>query len=205
MTYSINNMAKARRPAPLPVAADEGRAISVVAIDGSPTGGGRTRAALEAVSAAAQAFGGTVETLGLAEPQGQERALEALERSDAVILGAPVYRAAAASPLKQLLDAIPRSADELRSPLLAKPVAIVHTGASLHHFLALDSLRAVLAGFFAAYVVPPGLYVPREAFADTGVLNEPYASQASVQGAAVVELAELLRNGVAVSAVRPQA
>ncbi len=179
-------------------------ACSVLALDASPAGGGRTRAAVEAVSAAAAGLGGVVETIGLAEPDGQAYALAALPGADAIVLGAPVYRAAAAAPLKQLLDLIPRYPDG-RSPLRAKAVAIVQTGASLHHFLALDGLRNVLAGFFAAHVLPPGLYVPKEGFADDGSLAEPYARHAAVQGAALIELARAVQAGDALRAVGPQA
>ncbi len=197
MTYSIKNEStEANRPE---------ASIAVLAVDGSPSGGGRTRAAIEAVAAAAQDAGGRAETIGLAEGDGPDRVLLALDAADAIIIGAPVYRAAAAAPLKQLLDLLPRDNIDRRSPLLAKPVVIVATGASLHHFLALDSLRNVLAGFFAAHVVPPGLYVPREGFDDSGALGEPYASQAAAQGAALVELARLIEPGSALASVRPQA
>jgi FMN reductase len=179
-------------------------AIAIVAVDGSPTGAGRTRTAIEAVARAGEPFGARVETIALADPAGPERALQALETADAVVFGAPVYRAAAAAPLKQLLDLIPRDNVERRSPLAAKPVAIVQTGASLHHFLALDTLRNVLAGFFAAHVVAPGLYVPREGFGELGLL-EPYAWHARTQGEALLELTRAVNAGVALAAVRPQA
>jgi FMN reductase len=178
--------------------------ITILAVDGSPTGGGRTRTAIEAVARAGEPFGARVETIALAEPDGPERALQALESADALVFGAPVYRAAAAAPLKQLLDLIPRDNLERRSPLAAKPVAIVQTGASLHHFLALDGLRNVLAGFFAAHVIAPGLYVPRDGFGESGLL-EPYAAQAQTQGEALVELTFAVNAGVALAAVRPQA
>jgi FMN reductase len=123
-----------------------------------------------------------------------------------VILASPVYRASFATPLKQLLDAIPRAGtDPPESPLTAKAVAVVYTGASLHHFLAVDSLRGVLAGFFAAHVVPPGLYVPRAGFDEDLDLVEPYARQAHLQGAALVELAHALRRSPVLRSLRPQA
>jgi FMN reductase len=180
----------------------------VVALDGSPAGGGRTNAAIAAITSAAAESGATVETIALGdgEPGGTDRALAALAPADAIVLGAPVYRAASATPLKQLLDLIPRSNDEERtSPLAGKAVAIVHTGASLHHFLSLDALRDVLAGFFAAHVVPPGLYVPRAGFGDDSALLEPYADQARRQGQALVELAGLLRNSAMLRSLRPHA
>jgi FMN reductase len=179
----------------------------VIAIDGSPTAGGRTRAALDAVSSAVVDAGASLETIALGgDGVGVEHAVEALAGADAVVLASPVYRASSATPLKQLLDAIPRSGTApLESPLSGKAVAIVYTGASLHHFLALDSLRSVLAGFFAAHVVPPGLYVPREAFDEDLKLRDPYADHAHRQGAALVELAYTLRRSPVLRSLRPQA
>jgi FMN reductase len=195
MTYLIKNASREDLLAPT--------ALHALVIDGSPSGGGRTAAALAEVGAAAAAA--VITTVGLSEADGHEQALAALEEADAVVLGAPVYRAAAAAPLKALLDAIPRDVQTRTSPLAGKAVAIVQTGASLHHFLALDSLRNVLAGFFAAHVVPPGLYVPRDGFAEDGKLAEPYASAAADQGAALAALARALRSDDALSTLRPQA
>lgn len=180
---------------------------TVLAIDGSPTAGGRTRAALDAVSSAAVDAGASLERIELgAAGAGVEPAIEALAGADAVVLASPVYRASSATPLKQLLDTIPRSGTAPpESPLSGKAVAIVYVGASLHHFLALDSLRSVLAGFFAAHVVPPGLYLPREAFDEDLGLRDPYADHARLQGAALVELAYALRRSPVLRSLRPQA
>jgi hypothetical protein len=50
---------------------------------------------------------------------------------------------------------LPRgSFDGAAQALRAKRVAIAATGATAHHLLALDSIAAILRGFFAAYVVP---------------------------------------------------
>ena len=62
----------------------------------------------------------------------------------------------------------------------------------------------MLAGFFAAHVIAPGLYVPRDGFGESGLL-EPYAAQARTQGQALVELTLAVNAGVALAAVRPQA
>jgi FMN reductase len=197
MTYSVNIVKKKFEPETV-------RRVAVLSIDGSPSGGGRTLASLEVLAGFVDAAGGAAEIVSLAEAEGFDRALAALDEVDAVVLGAPVYRAAAAAPLKQLLDLIPRDRDG-RSPLSAKPVMIVQTGASLHHFLALDGLRSVLGGFFAAHVIPPGLYVPRDAWSEDGRLDDVYADQASTQARALVELARLLEPGSALASVRPQA
>jgi FMN reductase len=171
--------------------------MRVVAVDGSPAGGGRTAAAVRAVA-------GT-EPLTLVET-GIEAAIDAVDRAGAVVLGSPIYRASFAHPLKQLLDQLPRGMwGETRAPLQGKAVCIVATGASLHHFLALDDLRNVLAGFFAAHVVPPGLYVPREGFTDGGQLTPPYAEQAALQAQALRELATALAGADALRRLTPQA
>ena len=182
--------------------------LAVLAVDASPTRGGHTRAALDGVSAAAAAAGASVETLGAGDERGDgvEAVIERLPATDALILASPVYRASFAAPLKRLLDAVPRAAGTPPdSPLSGKAVAIVFTGASLHHFLALDPLRSMLAGFFAAHVVPPGLYVPRDGFNDTLGLLDPYADQARRQGEALVELARVLRASTVLASLRPQA
>lgn len=181
--------------------------VAVLAVDASPTRGGRTRAALDAVSSAAAQAGAVVETIGLGDGgSGLQPVLSALASAEAVVLASPVYRASFAAPLKQLLDAVPREAPpSLRSPLRAKAIAVVYSGASLHHFLALDSLRGILAGFFAAHVVPPGLYVPGEAFDEELALREPYAEHARLQGAALVAFARVLRDSPVLTALRPQA
>lgn len=169
----------------------------MIAIDGSPTGTGRTASALRAVAGC--------DPLSLTEV-GLEDAVEAIDRADAVVLGSPVYRASYAHPLKELLDGLPRGMwGETRAPLRGKAVAILATGASLHHFLAMSDLRNVLAGFFAAHVLPPGLYVPRAGFGDDLELLDPYAEQARSQGLALVELADALARSTALRQLVPQA
>jgi FMN reductase len=176
-------------------------------VDCSPEQGGRTRAALGAVSDAAANAGAAVGTgwIGALDVPVFETLAE-LGAADAVVLGSPVYRASFATPLKRLLDAIPRGGDAGHDSVLAgKPVGIVLTAASWHHFLALGGLRDVLAGFFAAHVLPPGLYVPREGFDEETRLSEPFAAQALLLGAAVVEAAGLLGQSRHLRTLRPQA
>jgi FMN reductase len=174
-----------------------GPVSTVVAIDGSPVGGGRTATVLRAVA-------GT-DALSVAG-DGIGAVVDAVEQADAVVLGSPIYRASFAHPLKHLLDELPRGMwGETRAPLRGKAVSIVATGATLHHFLALDDLRNVLAGFFAAHVVPPGLYVPRDGFGDDGTLLEPYAEQAGLQADALREFAQALGASTALRRLTPQA
>jgi FMN reductase len=183
--------------------------IQILAIDGSPTGGGRTLTVVRAVLAAAEAAGAQTSQRSLADDPptaASDELIAEMDAADALIIGSPIYRASYAAPLKTLLDMVPRGMwGEKDAPLRGKAIVVVATGASLHHFLALNDFRNVLAGFFAAHVLPPGLYIPREAFADDGSLKEPYPTQAGLQGQALVELARALKTSTALRDLRPQA
>jgi FMN reductase len=180
--------------------------VRVLVIDGSPQGGGRTAAAAGEVAGGAAALGAEPELISLGVDGGVEQALAAAEEADAFVIGSPMYRASFAHPLKTLLDALPRGFwGEQTAPITGRAVAIVGTGASWHHFLGLDGLRSVLAGFFAAHVVPPGLYVPREGFGEEGELLDPFAADAALVGRALVELARALEGSEALGRLRPQA
>jgi len=175
--------------------------VRVLAVDGSPASGGRTATALEAVLAGAREAGAT-ETELVPAAEG----LAAAEGADAFVLGSPVYRASYAAPLKGFLDALPRGMwGESAAPVTGRAVAIVATGATWHHFLALHDLRNVLAAFFAAWVVPPGLYVPHEGFTEDRLLAEPFAERAAASGRAVVELTRALAASDALRGATPQA
>ena len=80
--------------------------------------------------------------------------------ADAVLMASPVYRGTYTGALKNLLDLTP--VDALRN----KPVGIVAMGATLHHYLGVDTqLRAVLA-WFGALVLPTSVYLESSHFAD---------------------------------------
>jgi FMN reductase len=182
--------------------------LRLLAIDGSPTGGGRTLTVLREVLAAAQQAGAQTSerSLAITTPEALDEVIAEANQAHGLVIGSPIYRASFAGPLKQLLDRTPRGMwGETEAPLQGKPVVIVATGASLHHFLALNDFRNVLSNFFAAHVLPPGLYVPREAFAPDDSLAEPYATQSALQGQALVELATLLRQSTTLRTLTPQA
>jgi FMN reductase len=174
----------------------------VCAIDGSPDGGGRTAAAVAAIAAGAEGLEFTPITLAT---QSVEEAIRAIARSEAVIFGTPVYRASMATPTKALLDNLPRGKwGETEDPLRGKAVAIAACGATDHHFLALNDLRSVLAGFFAAHVVPPGLYVPNNGFDDQKQLTGEFSELARQQGLALVELVDALAGSRVLAELKPQ-
>jgi FMN reductase len=180
-------------------------AIRVLALDGSPAGGGRTRTVIDAILAGASAAGAHADVVTLAGTSVPD-AVSALAAADAFVFASPVYRASFASPLKALLDGLPRGMwGETEAPITGRAVAVALTGATWHHYLALDGLRSVLAGFFAAHVLSPGLYVPGEGFDEHKALRAEVAQDAGGQGGALVALAEAVAASPPLREIRPQA
>jgi FMN reductase len=180
--------------------------VRVLALDGSPVGSGRTATAARAVLAGAEEAGAECALASLATSDGVDAALAALGEYEAFVFASPIYRASYATPMKALLDRLPRGMwGETEAPLQGRAAAIVATGATLHHFLGLQDLRSVLASFFAAHVLPPGLYVPGEGFDEAKQLLPDYADAAALTGRALVEQATALAASPALAALRPQA
>jgi FMN reductase len=175
----------------------------VVAVVGSPNAGGRTRVAVEAVlrGAAESADTGVLE---LAETEHAD-ALAAMGEADAVVFGSPTYRADITAQLKALLDATPRGMSyEPGDPLRGTTCATVLTGASDHHFLAVEKVRGILGGFFGAQLLSPGLYLPSAAFTDDGrALRDEHQQLAELHGRALVELAAAVRSSRWLRGLRP--
>ncbi|MBA2638314.1 MAG: NAD(P)H-dependent oxidoreductase [Solirubrobacterales bacterium] len=181
--------------------------MQVLAIDGSPKGHGHTAVVLSEVLRTTEGLGADTELVSLVDVD-MEQVIDQIGRADGVIMGSPVYRASYAFPLKNLLDHLPRGMaewGETRAPLQGKPVVAVTTSASLHHFLALNDLRNVLANFFASHVVPPGLHVAHEGFIDDERLVESFAGLAARQGQALVEMIVAMRESPTLRSLVPQA
>lgn len=193
--------------------------IQALGVVGSPAARGRTRTVIEAVLAGAASMSATTELAVLGEhsipiadgTRAEERTgdarslLDALDRADLVAIGTPIYRASFSGILKDLLDLVPRGAwDGDAQPLLAKPVVVAATGATPHHFLALDQLVAMLSGFFAAFVIPPGIYATHDDFDRRGRLSPVLAERAELAGRGLVEMHRGLAGSPALRAVQPQ-
>jgi FMN reductase len=94
---------------------------------------------------------------------------------------------------------------ETIAPLLGKPAGIFMTGASLHHYLAVDELRRVLCGFFACQVLAPGLYFSPADLTGDGALSGAAAGTAALYGEALVSFGTAVRASETIQALRPQA
>jgi FMN reductase len=176
----------------------------VVAVVGSPNVGGRTRVAVDAMLRGAAAEGAQTQVLELAETEPAD-AVAAIDAADAAILGSPTYRADISARLKMLLEMTPRGAPgESAAPLRGKACATIMTGASDHHFLAVDKVRGTLSGFFATQLLSPGLYLPASAYTeDGGALRDAMRELTEVHGRALVELATTVRSSKFLRELRP--
>lgn len=174
---------------------------TIVGIAGGPETGGRTSTAVAAVLAGAPQASTELIELSTASP---ETVAAALEGADALVFGSPVYRATYSSLLKGLLEATERGRwGESSAPLQGKVAAVVLTGASAHHFLAVNDLRNVLAGFFAVQVLSPGLYLDHSSYLDRTTMKDDATALAATHGAALAELAAAVRGSETFARLTP--
>jgi FMN reductase len=177
---------------------------TIVGIAGGPEAGGRTSTAIAGVLAGAASAGAGTSLLELSATPVPD-VIAAIEGADGVVLGSPVYRATYSALLKDLLERTERGRwGEATAPLQGKAAAVVLTGASGHHYLALNDLRGVLAGFFAVQVLSPGLYLDHAGYLDRSTLTDDSAALATAHGAALADLTRAVRASKALSAITPQ-
>ena len=183
---------------------DPAAAPAVLGVLGSPSPGGHSATALRAFLDGCTETGASTRVLELAGGDDPESVQRALEEADGIVFATPTYRARSSSWVKALLENTQRGADgDTRAPLLGKATAIVHTGATAHHFLAVDDLRSILAGFFAAQVLSPGLYLEGADYTETGDLTDRAAALTTAHGRAFGEFTAAVRASAAVTELRP--
>lgn len=177
--------------------------LRLVGVSGSLTAGGHTRASLEVAMEAAENGTRSVAselldlrdfTVSFADGRPLEaydddtpHVVQAVSTADAVILASPVYRGSYPAALKNLLDHVPVEG------LCGKTVGLIATGASPHHYLAIDhQFRAVLA-WFGAYLAPGSAYVQNSDFRAGQLVGDRAIEHLRQLGPAVVSLAKQVR------------
>jgi len=132
-------------------------------------------------------------------------ALQQIIESRAYIIGTPVYRASYAGVLKNLFDMIPRGMWQADvAPLANVAVGLIATGATPHHYLAVEKELAPLLAFFGAYTVGSGVYVHGDQFTDYEVTDPTVSERLQHLGAGTIDLARCIAASPSLSALGPQ-
>ncbi|WP_130288207.1 NADPH-dependent FMN reductase [Pseudonocardia sediminis] len=103
--------------------------------------------------------------------------------ADALVVGTPMYRGGYTGRLKNLFDVLPNDALE------GKPVGLIATGGTDHHFLAIEHELKPLVGFFRAYAVPGAVYANNTHFSAGELVDDDIRRQLRRLAANVVEFA----------------
>lgn len=114
--------------------------------------------------------------------------IEKIVTADALILGTPVYRGSYTGILKNVFDVIPNDA------LVGKPVGIVVTGSTQHHYLAIEHEIKPLLGFFHAHALPGGVYLTPEHYNDSVLVDEGALERLQQLATAIVQFAKHVPN-----------
>lgn len=194
--------------------------MQLLGIVGSVTSPSKTRAAVEvALDAADRDPDVRTETLHLAEFEVADadgrrlaaydgdtaKVLDRIVEADAYVVGSPVYRASYAGVLKNLFDLVPRGrwmADV--APMADAAVGLVMTGATPHHFLAVDEqLRSVMAAF-GAHTLGGGVYAHDDHFANGAVTDEAIGARLETLGRATAELGQHIEDSDHLDSLGPQ-
>lgn len=122
--------------------------------------------------------------------------IDKVVEADALIVGTPMYRGSYTGVLKNLFDVLPNDALE------GKPVGLVATAGSDHHFLAVEHELKPLIGFFYGHPLPGAAYLHNAHFAGGKLVDEDMISRLHQLADAVVEFARRVPRGM-VGAARP--
>ncbi|MDE0250381.1 MAG: NAD(P)H-dependent oxidoreductase [Gammaproteobacteria bacterium] len=106
--------------------------------------------------------------------------------ADALLLGTPMYRGTYTGLLKNMFDLIPNDA------LLGKPVGMIATGGSDHHYLALEHEMKPLLGFFYVHVIPGSVYANNSHYSESDLVDEGVLEQLDQLGRAIVNFARII-------------
>jgi len=193
---------------------------TLLGIIGSPTSPSKTRTAVEvALQAAADEYDIETDILHLAEydldiADGRKvgefsgdtaRAQDLVINSDAFLVGTPVYRGSYSGDLKNLFDLIPRGKwQSPEAPLEDRPVGLIATGATDHHFLSIAQELGPIFSFFGSYPVGGGVYVNSSQFEDNQIIDEKIIQRLETLGKATAELSQFIDKSSYLSKLGPQ-
>lgn len=106
--------------------------------------------------------------------------------ADAYIIGTPIYRGTYTGILKNVFDLIPNEA------MLGKPVGLIATGGSDHHYLALEHELKPLLGFFLSLVLPGVVYANNGDYSAGKITSEEILIKLQQLGESIVNYYNIL-------------
>lgn len=193
---------------------------NLLGIVGSVSDPSKTRTAVEiALQSAADEFDIETDLLHLAEydletADGRKleqysgdtaRALELIISSEAYLIGTPVYRGSYSGVLKNLFDLIPRGKWQSdHAPLENRPVGLIATGATDHHYLSVSQELGPIASFFGAYQVGGGIYINASQFEEKRIVDEEVVQRLQTLGKSTIELSQYINKSSFLSSLGPQ-
>lgn len=193
---------------------------NILGIVGSKSNPSNTRSAVEvALQAAAAEFDVNTEILHFADynieiADGRKldeytgdtaEAVDLIIKSDAFIIGTPVYRGSYSGLLKNLFDLIPRGKwQSPEAPFENRPVALIATGATDHHFLSISHELGPITSFFGSYPVGSGVYVNHQQVDDHQIVDDDVLKRLQTLGKATVELSRAIDSSSFLSQLGPQ-
>ncbi len=173
--------------------------MKLVAIVGSAVKSGRTRKAVEAVIEAALAIKPDIQTdivdlahdrVSILDGRPSEKyedatvsVIDRVLQGTTFLIASPIYRGTYTGALKNLIDHLPLESFESR------PIGLIATGATSHHYLAVDHQFRGLLAWFNSFVLPGSVYLE----------NKDYSSGEIVNADAARHLRELAESLIAVT------
>jgi len=112
--------------------------------------------------------------------------IEKIIDADALFIGTPMYRGSYTGMLKNVFDILPNDA------LLGKPVGLIATGGSDHHYLALEQELRPLLSFFYAFGIPGCVYANNDHFSERDLVSDEILDRLKQLAKAVVNLEKIL-------------
>jgi len=106
--------------------------------------------------------------------------------ADALIFGTPMYRGSYTGLLKNVFDLIPNDA------LMGKPVGLIATGGSDHHYLAVEHELKPLLGFFLAHAIPGSVYANNDHYSNRDLVSQDVLNRLRELAESIVNFLRIL-------------
>ena len=176
--------------------------MKLLGISGGPTQSSRTLAAVSKTLEFAKTYDQSVdaEALNLSEYSIQfcdardpakyegdaKLVIDKVINADALIIGTPMYRGTYTGILKNMFDLIPNDA------MMGKPVGLIATGGTDHHFLALEHELKPILGFFLAHALPGVVYANNEHYSGKVLTSEDILEKLNQLATSIVNFERII-------------